>query len=246
MEDGSKLQSVISKIQKLRALAGNNQNQNEMNAAIAAADKLIQEHRISEAQIEFANGLASEPFASIPIYEAGKRSHYIEVLLSAIAKTYSGAFCVGSARSDGDIFYGGKTKGSKGRCVYTMFATESDMKIISYFFDYFYYEVDRLARMNTKGMGVGGAASYRLGVAVGISHTLENARKQAMEENKNNSVQGSALVVLSSRKEAAEKEMTGGREMERSAPLTGPTKISNYFKGVSDGKTVSIHKGISG
>jgi hypothetical protein len=52
------LQSVIQKIVKLRALASNNSNEHEVKAAASAADRLMQEYRISLAETTKAKGFS--------------------------------------------------------------------------------------------------------------------------------------------------------------------------------------------
>ena len=53
--------SVISRVQKLLALAGNNTSEAECAAARAVADRLIQTHRLSMADIEVKSGETDRP-----------------------------------------------------------------------------------------------------------------------------------------------------------------------------------------
>src|SRR5258708_26817647 len=92
--------SIIGKVQKLLSLASNNTNENECKTARELADKLIQQYRLSMADIE-SNGGESESFLSRKLCEGGKRRQWVEVLLHALFQTYGEAFFLPSPRSGG-------------------------------------------------------------------------------------------------------------------------------------------------
>src|SRR5258708_40277487 len=92
--------SIIGKVQKLLSLASNNTNENECKTARELADKLIQQYRLSMADIESKGG-ESESFLSRKVCEGGKRRQWVEVLLHALCQTYGGAFFFTSQRSGG-------------------------------------------------------------------------------------------------------------------------------------------------
>jgi len=82
---------VIAKIQKLRALSANNTSIHEAASAAAMADKLIQEHRLAEAELEVIQG-ANAPHDAIEecdMHTRGRRSAWHENILRTLVTCYN-------------------------------------------------------------------------------------------------------------------------------------------------------------
>src|SRR5271170_2836952 len=97
----SNIQSVIAKVQKLLALTGGSNNENECKAARAAADRLIQEYRLTQAQLESQGSAQTEPFARKKIHEGGRRNAWQEVILAELCAHFGGCWYFTSRREGG-------------------------------------------------------------------------------------------------------------------------------------------------
>lgn len=236
------IQSVLEKVKKLVALASGSVNENECAAARSAADRLMSEYRISQADLEVKGDIQSEPFARKAIHSGGKRIAWAEVVLRELCNHFGGYFFFESRRSGGN--YGQGREGSKGNQSYTVVARESDLLVIEYFYTYLCEEVDRLSRFHARGNGLAFALAFRMGVAQGISAQFRELRAAARVVAQANA-QSCALVLLDKRASEAEAEtrrivpglrtgkgITGGRDQYARA------------RGFEEGKKVQIRTGI--
>jgi hypothetical protein len=183
----SPLDSIISKINKLRSLATSS-NINEANAATAAANKLIDSYRLSEADLtEETDGLT---FDETYIYETGKVTAWKNHLIHILAKHYGLAVLNDAHRPGGRQVSRFKLIGRK-----------SDIEIGRYMFAWLTSECTRLAEP-MKGSGRVAIASYCLGFVYGVGEQLEASRKQVVAEN-----HSTGLVKLEARQAEAKKFM---------------------------------------
>ena len=87
---GDKLEAVIEKIRRLQALAGNNKSIEEVCTANAIAAKMMEKYRLTQAMVDACRIKLANNFVRQDLATVSKRSSYVEILLSAICKTYSG------------------------------------------------------------------------------------------------------------------------------------------------------------
>lgn len=163
-------EDLIKKVQALRALTASS-NLNEAAAAARAAEKLIQDYALEEAEFEFANGSNEKVHEDgDPLTDWGQRQNvWQNILLTSLTKAYS---CEGIM----------KTK--DGKLGYYAVGRPSDISTMRYQFAFFSLEITRLAPLlapNDLGRGSGKRwyNSFYLGAVRAISDSLVEAKKQA-------------------------------------------------------------------
>lgn len=228
----SDLSAVIAKIIKLRALASNNSSQNEVKAATAAADRMMQEYRISQAEIEATDASTAEPFVSLKVSEGGRRTAWRETLLFALTEHYGCCFYFTSYRSR---FTG------KGVQSYTVVGRKSDTDIVQYMFSWLEKEIERLCRWHAGGCGVGFATSWLQGCAQGVRAQFSELR----EATRQAAAQSSAMVLLDSRCGESKAEMTRilGKTKEGTR-IGGSSNARAKAHGFDVGKKIQIKQGL--
>ena len=222
------LHDIIIRIQKLQALAKNNANLNEMKAATSAAEKLISLHRITQAQLEAEHILPTESFKTEVVLVQGRRTAWIERLLQHLCTHFGGSFFLHSQRNEDN----------KCVCIYTVVARESDWTIIHYFINYLWYEVDKLAKMNCRGMGIAESNSFRMGCSDGIGSLIADLRAETRKQ----AVNSTAMVLLDKRAEEARAHMYSTNSIRNVSSVAGGTKAEARARGYEKGRTVSINK----
>jgi hypothetical protein len=237
------IQSVIAKVQKLLRLSENNSNENECKAARAAADRLLQEYRLSMADLEAQGEVRAETFARKAVGVGGRRVAWKEIILSELCAHYGGCFYFSSGRSGGYSGIQGRP-GSKGTCSYIVVAKESDLAIIEYMFSYLCEEVDRLGRIHCKGAGIKVAVSWRSGCALGIASQFMDMRA-AMRASVETEARGCAMVLLDKRAAEAKAELTRVvPDLHTGTAITGGRDYGARSAGYTEGRKVSINQGL--
>jgi hypothetical protein len=179
----TQISSVISKVQKLLALS-NSSNANEAANAAAAANKLIDEYRLSESDITTESG---EPDPLIeddsPIYETGRVTLWKNVLIHVLTTHYGVA-------NYNDAYF------PEGRQVsrFKLIGRASDIQIVRYMFTWLIAECQRLANLQVKGQGRVAVASYCTGFVSGISTQLQASRQEVQK-----TATSEAIIKLDSR-----------------------------------------------
>lgn len=221
----SDIEKVIARIFHLRKLAENNTNLHEAQAATHAADKLIQEHRLSQAELEAQGNSFIDPMTDSVIHTGGRRTAWREVLMWALSKHYGCSWYIAGAR---------------GKTFYKVVGRESDTKILAYMFFWLTEEIERLCKTHSRGMGVAYARSWLDGAAHGVSDTL-NQRKKEMQ----NQPTSTALVFLDRRgKEAEDYKLNMYPSMRKAALVHGGRNVEGMLKGYQTGKGIQITDGL--
>ncbi|MDE1834758.1 MAG: DUF2786 domain-containing protein [Candidatus Micrarchaeota archaeon] len=224
------LTKVIEKIRLLRQRASGNTNQHELEACVAAANKLIEKWRIDEAMIESVDTSKQEPMTKTVIETGGRRLGWMEVLLDALTETYGGAYYISSHRDT---------------CKYTVCARESDGALIEYYFIMLIEEIDELGTRLCKGKGVRYAASWRLGCASGVASQFRKEvadRKAQLSAGPNSA----ALVILDKRNEEANAFMHEGIKLGTARAVGRSSDYAAYGAGKAVGQSMNIRRGMNG
>jgi hypothetical protein len=166
------IDNVIDKVRKLLALAGDASNAHEAAAASGLANKLIDEYRLSEADLEVSDEGHSEPIEEDDgyIYESGKVTEWKKMLVRVLAHHYGCAHW-------NDTSYSGGRKVSR----YKLVGKRSDIGLTRFMFTWLSAECSRLSQLEAKGMGRVFIASYCTGFVAGIAEQLSASRVKAQE-----------------------------------------------------------------
>ncbi len=259
------LEKAIAKVRKLFELARNNTSENEVKAATAAADKIMQEFRISLAQLEAAENQVSEKMVHKDIHKGGRRTNWRESILRALCIHYGCAWYMTHSRKKN---YNFEIDGYKQErtCVYTIVGRESDTEIISYMFDYLTTEGERLSKAFNRGTGRGYAKSWLDGFGSGAASQFEKMDAEIKSKLEiSNSILGalgttstsSAMVLLSKRGTEAEKYMNSSVDFPTYERGPNKGKVKGTYgiygsnadaeakkHGYETGKKININKGM--
>lgn len=178
--------AVIDKIRKLRALASS-ASVHEAAAAAAAAERLIQEHNLTEASVQVETDGDGEPVTHDVVADVGgvRIVTWQSYLLHYLGQAYQ--TCGFFQRKRGEGY------------VYKAYGRPADLATLRYQFAFFSAEITRLAALECKGRGKTFANSYRLGAVTAIAEALSTVRRETRA-----SAVSSALVVVDRRAELAQ------------------------------------------
>lgn len=225
------LDVVIAKVKALLALSNGNPNVNESVAAALAANKIMQAHRLSLAEVEASGQKASEDFITIGVYHGGRRSNWRELLLWTLCTNYGGAWYIIPVNRNAGVEQGAL-------CIV---AKESDAKIIEYMFAHLSREVERLCDVHCHKKGRAAAASWKVGCAEGISQQFSAMREQEKREEANST--SAAIVLLSNRGKEANDYLTNvvlGNKGGKAKGLTGGRDYDARMNGRAVGRSMSL------
>lgn len=241
----SDIKNTITKVQGLLKLAAGSTNENEVKAATAAADRIMQEHRITQAQVEAQDSTKAEPMVSLVISEGGRRTAWREVLLQSLTNHYGSAWYLSSYRRGGEEGQRGR-KGSKGVQVYVVVGRESDTKIVDYMFKHLEAQTERLCKWHAGGKGVKYALAWLMGCAMGIRAQFDDmtARARAQAQGPENT--SAALVLLDKRGQEAKEHMQGKIGTRSATAISGAQDYEARNEGYGVGKKVEIKQGLGG
>ena len=215
------LSSVISRVQKLLALANNNSNLNEAQSAASRADALIQEYRLSTAQLQ--NKETGPEMDCDNVYVGGKRSQWRESLLHGICNHYGCSWYLTSKRGDVE---------------YNVVGQYADVEIVRNMFLWLEETLTVMSKRLNHGKGVAYGKAWLVGASHGVHNTFVELSKKASEDV------STAMVLLSNRKAQSSKYLTEvvlsgkGKDAKH---LGKVSDVSAYAQGVMHGKSISIN-----
>jgi hypothetical protein len=188
----SDIDKVIDRVKKLLALAGNNNSAAEAATAAAMANSLLDEYRLSTADLESQDESTSEPIEDDvePIYESGKVTAWKCLLIQVLCRQYG-------CSSWNDCDYSGR-KISR----YKLVGRKSDISVVRYMYAYLLSECTRLSLAEAKGMGRVFIASYCEGFVHGVKEQLKASRVEVEKQ-----ATSSAIVKIDARAEEAREAM---------------------------------------
>lgn len=190
------IEAVLKKVRGLRALATSS-NVNEAAAAAAAADRLIQEHRLSEAELESAGG---------PCEAIGEDATPIDAFQGRRLVSWKSTLCQVLTEHYGCACYFQRIGGLTGMHIV---GRPSDLAAVRDMYAWLTLEIERLVATNASGRA--GKNGYRLGAVVGIREALLRSTKATGPTT--GAPTGSAAMVLQGRAEEASRWMNAAHEM---------------------------------
>ena len=227
----SSIQTVVDKVQKLLALTTSS-NAGEAANAARAANKLIDQYRLSQADLE-VSGQAEEPLEEDEghIYQTGKITLWKHTLVSELAKHYG-------------LSYWMKCTYPTGRKVtaFKLVGRKSDIAVAKYMFSWLLLECQRLSDLYVKGEGRVRIASYCLGFVNGVTEQLANSRAEVKKEASNN-----AIVKLDNRKSEAEAFMYSLHSNLKTVKGKSSTHLDSdaYNSGLISGKEIHLGQSLT-
>ncbi len=231
----SDISPIIAKVQKLLALSKNNTSAEESANAARAANKLIDEYRLSEIDLEVQSEVV-EPIEEDDgyIYESGKITGWKDLLISALVSHYG-------------LSHWNDASWQTGRKVsrYRLVGRKSDISIAKYMFSWISSECSRLAGLYAKGQGRVYVSSYCSGFIVGVRDQLQASRKEVQKN-----ASSAAIVKMDSRANEAKEFMYNLHSNLRPYKKSSSAQIdySAYSNGRERGKLLHLgnHLGAGG
>ncbi len=228
-------EKLLDKVKKLLRLAERTTNEGEAAAAAAAAQKLIERHRLDVAAIDISEGEREVPL------EAPERT----VLDGAEGRrnkcAWRGALASGVARANACRVY---WTGPRLQIV----GAPSDVATVRYLYAYLVREIDRLAA--TKSGGKAWLHGWRMGAVSTVSQRLAAARDEARREARAEAQTGGGTAIVRvtaalARAEKAESAVEAAMAAMRlrkakAAPLRA---VSAYYQGQRDGHSIRLAAG---
>lgn len=220
--DQEKVTSVLSKIKKLLALSTSN-NENESALAASMAQRLMEQHRISEAMLNDSDS-ADEPIRDWdePLY-AGKNVSTWRTRLSLV---------LGNANNCKIFLKGGNIK---------IIGRESDVQTVRYLFLYCEKEIERLSKQYS-GYGKTWSNNYKLGCVDAIHQKFKEQRKAVREKfvSEHGAVAEKAIVRVDEKK--AELERWVNKHIRLKPRNDTPFRSDDHarYAGQRDGQKIDL------
>jgi hypothetical protein len=211
--------ALIEKIRKLRALSRST-NVNEAAAAAAAAERLVQEHRISEAELDVSDG--DEAPTREQLDELGAQIPSWKSMLSvALAKHHGCA--VFNQRRAGDRMWRSQIIGQP-----------SDVATVRYLYVWIVVEIERLCDASS-ARGRTERNSFRLGAVLGLKAAISAAVREVRAV-----ASSTALVKLDARLAAAEAQLPS--KLGKRRRLASAIDPHAFAEGERAGRAIHVGK----
>lgn len=210
------MSDILETVRKLRAMATSS-NPNEAAAFAAQADRLIQKHRLEEAELEAASGESETiDLSKEPLFTAQRMRPWRVALGVVLCRQYSVA-CYSHCLPTSEGYRWG----------FRMVGTPSDVATVRDSYEHLHAEITRLSTLERD--------SFRYGCVAGISQAFDAQRKVIASPGA-----GPGAMVLVSRAaqaEAKKVELVG--KLPKGHAPTGQHDRDAYERGRSVGKTLS-------
>lgn len=224
--------AIIEKVQKLLALS-HSANANEAAAAAAAANRLIDQYRLSEADLEI-QGQTEEPLEEDAgyIYESGRITPWKRTLVHVLVNHYG-------------LSHWNDTSYKTGRKVsrYRLIGRKSDITVAKYMFAWLTSECQRLSAIEAAGMGRVYVASYCDGFVNGVATQLKSSRQEVAAQ-----ASSAALVKIDQRAEEAKKFMYQLHDnlVYKKQTSLRQTDALAFYRGEARGKSIHLGQSLGG
>lgn len=224
----NKISGIIDKVQKLLALSQSS-NANEASAAAAAANRLIDQYRLSEVDISSSEEdliIEDDGF----IYETGRIVTWKNFLATTLAKHYGCAIFNMASYNTG-------RKVSK----YKLIGRKSDNDLTRYMFNWLSMECNRLSEKEARGQGRLFAASYCQGFVKGVKQQLITSRNEAKQN-----ATSTSIIKIDAREQEANAFMNNLYKL-KDAKNASAAKIDfrAFDAGMNRGKNIHLGSAIS-
>lgn len=211
--------SVLEKVRRLRALA-TSANIHEAANAAAQADRLIQEHRLEESQIEATSGEPAEkPSESPDPITFGRRVQGWRWRLAVRLCSHYDVASYSSWR--------------QGERTLHMVGRKSDVETVRYQVAYYTIEIERLAQSQKPGSWNGGRSffnAFRLGAVVGLLEAMATEKRETIEASRAPAATHRAAMVLVNRRDESRAELEKHHpKLRRGGPSHGSTSDAAGF-----------------
>jgi hypothetical protein len=214
------MKSIVDKIRHLRRLSQST-NPHEAALAAATADRLIQQHRIEEAELEIESGDRSEPVEDETPLRAwhGRRAVWDACLVHGLAEHYDVASY--NRRS---------TLGVRVHAI--AIGRPEDVRLVREMYAYLHSEIEHISKA-MRGMGRSAFASFRLGAVAGVLSAMAESKRCA-----NLLASAEVAIVLASRYGEAEATLARLHPDLRKRRSRGPSDAEAYQAGVLAGRRI--------
>jgi hypothetical protein len=238
----SDINAVIEKVKKLLALSQSS-NANEAAVAAAMANKLMDQYRLSTAELEGTDGNVSEPIEEDDgyIYETGKITQWKSSLIMALASHY-GCAVWNDTTVDMKVDLDTNAVYSNGRKVsrYRLVGRRSDIGITRYMFAYLSAECTRLSAIEAKGKGRVFVQSYCIGFVSGVRMQLSASRAEVQQQ-----ASSTAIVKINAREKEATDAMFKMHSGLRVSKTNSQCQVDRNAFGMGQQQGKSVHLGAS-
>ena len=226
----SDINKIIEKVKGLLAMSRGSANANEAATAAALANKIIDEYRLQECDLEGSEENVSEPVEedSDYIYQSGKVTPWRCLLIKILARHYGCAHwndCDYSAR-----------KISR----YRLVGRRSDIGITRYMFAWLSTECTRLSQLEAKGMGRVFIASYCEGFVNGVAQQLKTSRVDVAAQHSS-----AALVKIDARLQDSKDAMYKLHNNLRTVKTKSQSQFDSLAFSAGQVRGKSVHLGAS-
>jgi hypothetical protein len=222
----SNIDSIIEKVQKLLALSKSD-NANEAAVAAAMANKLLDQYRLSMADLETkenVEGIEEDPDT---IYESGKVTRWKSRLVSILTAHYG-------------VTYWNDCHWKTGRQFsrYRLVGRKSDITIVRYMFAWLSAECHRQATYHGTGKGRVFIACYCDGFINGVAEQLRLSRVEVKK-----TATDSAMIKLDARQEEAKHWLKTFHPNLRTTQNYSLHQVNHDAKSMGHSAGRSIHLG---
>ena len=236
-----KINNIIGKIQKLRALAGSTHSKNEAEVCIAQAARLIALHQLSEAEVAAKMGVNNDPIdleTESIIYESGRLCNWMSEL------------ALGLARLNGLFIYNAKVRGGiNHRKVnrYRVIGRQSDVAVAMYCMNYLADTIRDLASDYVPGGSKRGVnperESWCLGCVRGFLDKMNTEKNDVMKQ-----ASSVAMVFIGNKSEEAERaflQKTGITLTRSTYRSQAKQDFDTYNSGYRKGQTLNVNPALN-
>lgn len=178
--DEKTYKKVLSKVRKLLKLSEGKANLNESATAAEMAQRLIEEYRIKQTELELEDE-GSKPKPDIfELYEYdGPKVAFWKVDLAGFLGQANGCGCY---YEPGHVWYDKERKKQIKKAVIRLAGTKKNFSICFYMFFYLMTTIEVLCKQEGKGKGRVWAQSFRIGAVHMIRDRLQEAKRKAREK----------------------------------------------------------------
>lgn len=219
-------EKILERIRRLLALS-RSENLNEAGNAARAAQRLMSEHQIDEAQVSFDAGEADAPFADEEIADFGQRtSHWRSIVLDGLA----------SANGARAYLRAYKLAGVRHSTVRVL-GPRAAVATVRYLFEYLIRQVEELVLRHEEA-SVRWKNAFRLGAAAMLRTRLVEAAEDARRRAARDGNRAGALIRLGLEEERL-KQVIAQLELQ-SAPVAETSDEQATRLGASAAKSIVL------